>query len=113
MKKAFSAHHGLADLLLDLQIAMQNCDVWDCESPTEQALASNEPFCIDTMAFEQWLRYVMMERFRILLETGTDLPARCQIAPMAEDAFKSKPAENVANLVACLNRIDAHLSGAV
>lgn len=113
MKKAFSAHHGLADLLIELQISMQECGVWETATPTEKALASNEPFCVDTMAFEQWLRFVMIERFKVLLETGADLPVRCQIAPMAEDAFKSKPAEKVANLVACLNRIDAHLSGVV
>ncbi len=110
MKKAFSAHHTLADLLIDLQMAMQACGVWDCETPTPQALQSQEPFCIDTMSFEQWLKFVMIERFRVLLETGGALPTRCHISPMAEEAFKDKPQESVAALVRCLDLIDQHLS---
>jgi uncharacterized protein YqcC (DUF446 family) len=111
LKKAFSAHHTLADLLMDLQIAMQNGGVWDCETPTQEALQSVEPFCIDTMAFEQWLRFVMMERFKLMLASGSELPARCHISPMAEEAFKMKPKPVVSDIVSCLNRIDQHLSG--
>ena len=113
MKKAFSDHHVLADLLMDLQMAMQDCGVWECGTPSNEALQSTEPFCIDTMRFEQWLRFVMIERFKNLLATGSDLPVRCHISPMAEEAFKHKPSANVAHLVNCLNRIDQHLSGAL
>ncbi|MCW4629989.1 MULTISPECIES: YqcC family protein [Marinomonas] len=113
MKKAFSDHHVLADLLMDLQMAMQDCGVWECGTPSNEALQSTEPFCIDTMRFEQWLRFVMIERFKTLLATGSDLPVRCHISPMAEEAFKHKPSANVAHLVNCLNRIDQHLSGAL
>jgi uncharacterized protein YqcC (DUF446 family) len=112
LKKAFSAHHALADLLMDLQVTMQVCGVWECEKPTPQALQSREPFCVDTMSFEQWLRFVMIERFKVLLETGGVLPSRCHISPMAEDAFKSKAVDDVKRLVHCLNRIDQHLSSA-
>ena len=110
MKKAFSAHHVLADLLMDLQMAMQDCGVWECEAPTQTALQSVEPFCIDTMAFEQWLRFVMIERFKTMLEMGADLPVSCYISPMAEDAFKEQDNEKVIHIVSCLNRIDRHLS---
>ena len=113
MKKTFSAHHVLADLLMDLQMAMQDGGVWECETPSEQAQQSSEPFCVDTMAFEQWLRFVMIERFNSMLETGEALPVRCHISPMAEDAFKGLPANKVSQIVVCLNRIDQHLSGAL
>lgn len=111
MKKTFSAHHALADLLMDLQVAMQDGGVWDCETPTQEALRSVEPFCIDTMAFEQWLRFVMIERFKLLLASGGELPVRCHISVMAEEAFKIKPQRVVSNIVRCLDRIDQHLSG--
>ena len=113
MKKAFSDHHVLADLLMDLQMAMQDCDVWECEVPTEESLQSSEPFCIDTMKFEQWLRFVMIERFKTMLATGSDLPVRCHISPMAEEAFKDRPHAKVRHVVTCLNRIDQHLSGSL
>ncbi|PYF83222.1 uncharacterized protein YqcC (DUF446 family) [Marinomonas alcarazii] len=113
MKKAFSAHHVLADLLMDLQVAMQDCGVWECEAPSAEAIASTEPFCVDSMAFEQWLRFVMIERFKKMLASGETLPSRCHISPMAEEAFQHKPKAKVRSLVTCLNRIDQHLSGAL
>ncbi len=111
MKTTFSAHHTLADLLMDLQITMGECGVWECEKPTSKALQSTQPFCVDTMSFEQWLKFVMIERFKALLETGGALPVRCHISPMAEEAFKDKPEESVHHLLRCLDRIDQHLSG--
>jgi len=113
LKKAFSAHHVLADLLMDLQMAMQDCGVWECQQPTQEALQSKEPFCVDTMAFEQWLRFVMIERFKTMLAAGESLPKRCHISPMAEEAFKHCPHAKVRHVVSCLNRIDQHLSGAL
>ena len=113
MKKAFSDHHVLADLLMDLQMAMQDCDVWECKVPTEESLQSSEPFCIDTMKFEQWLRFVMIERFKTMLAAGSDLPVRCHISPMAEEALKDRPQDKVRHVVMCLNRIDQHLSGSL
>ncbi|MDB4837375.1 YqcC family protein [Marinomonas sp.] len=110
MNKVFSSHHVLADLMIDLQVAMEECLVWDCELPTPEALQSSEPFCIDTMTFEQWLRFVMIERFNVLLESGTKLPARCDIAPMAEEALKGKPQKGVQRVVECLTKIDQYLS---
>lgn len=111
MNKAFSNHHLLADLLMDLQMAMQDCGVWGCKQPTQEALQSKAPFCVDTMDFEQWLRFVMIERFKAMLATGSDLPKRCHISPMAEEAFKGRPLAKVHHVVVCLNRIDQHLSG--
>jgi uncharacterized protein YqcC (DUF446 family) len=113
LKKAFSAHHVLADLLMDLQMAMQDCGVWECDIPSKEAVASTEPFCVDSMSFEQWLRFVMIERFKMMLASGETLPSRCHISPMAEEAFKGKPQSKVRSLVTCLNRIDQHLSGAL
>ncbi|NLQ17852.1 YqcC family protein [Marinomonas sp. M1K-6] len=111
MNKAFSDHHRLADLLMDLQMAMQDCGVWECQQPTQEALQSKEPFCIDSMTFEQWLRFVMIERFKTLLATGRDLPKRCHISPMAEEALAHQAPAKVRHVVVCLNRIDQHLSG--
>lgn len=111
MEKPFSAYHVLADLIMDLQVAMQSAGVWECETPSDLALQSVEPFCVDTMAFEQWLRFVMIERFKMMIATGEALPQRCHIAPMAEEAFKNRSHDSVRQLVHCLNRIDQHLSG--
>lgn len=100
----------LADLILELQMAMQEAKVWDCEQPTPQALASIEPFCVDTMTLEQWLRYVFIERFKLIIEQGLPLPGRCQIAPMVSESFKSLPAAQVKYLHCVLDALDRFLS---
>lgn len=110
MKEVFSAHHVLADLLMALQVAMQNANVWDSAIPSEAALQSQEPFCIDTMSFEQWLRFVMIERFKVMLALGQDLPIRCHISPMAAEAFKGLSGDEMRSIVRCLDQIDQHLS---
>ena len=112
LKETFSTHHKLADLLMNLQVAMQVCDIWECEKPTSEALSSVEPFCVDTMSFEQWLRFVMIERFKHLLATGAALPTRCHISPMAEDAFTRKSPDTIKHLLVCLDEIDLFLSSA-
>ncbi|REG86475.1 YqcC family protein [Marinomonas pollencensis] len=110
MNSQFETHYLLADLLMDLEVALRECGAWECEQPSELALASVEPFCIDTMSFAQWLRFVMMARFKQLIEVGAPLPTRCHISPMAMDAFQGYSALEVAKIVSALDRIDAHLT---
>lgn len=57
--------------------------LWSSQPPNEQALASTEPFCIDTLPFEQWLQFVMLPNFHLMIEQQLPLPVSCQISPMA------------------------------
>lgn len=95
---------------MDLQLCMQENALWESDEPSQQARQSQEPFCIDTMSFEQWLRYVMIERFKRLIEEAAELPTRCHISPMAEEVYKDCPNVNLPCLIQCLDRIDRHLS---
>lgn len=95
---------------MELQLCLQDNNLWDTAMPSQQALQSQQPFCIDTMSFEQWLRYVMIERFKLMLAEGAELPTRCHISPMAEEAYKDSSHVDLANLMRCLDRIDQHLS---
>ncbi|MGO3344776.1 MAG: YqcC family protein [Marinomonas sp.] len=110
MNNEFKKHYVLVDRLMDLEMALRESGVWECTQPSALALASNEPFCIDTMDFSQWLRYVMIVRFKALLETGGALPTRCQISPMAVESFKQVPAVYLSKITDALDRIDGHLS---
>lgn len=110
MKSEFAKHFVLADLLMDLEMALREGHVWDMQEPSPEDLLSVEPFCIDTMHFAQWLRFVMIERFKVLIEQGGALPTRCHISPMAEEAFQNQTQESVQRIVKVLDKIDAHLS---
>lgn len=63
---------------------------WTAASPTAQALASEQPFAVDSMAFEEWLQWMFLPRMQQLLESDAALPSACGIAPMAEMALAER-----------------------
>lgn len=74
--------------LMALEERLQQLGLWQTEAPSAEALASVEPFCVDTLNFVQWLQFVFVPKMRLLLERQIPLPSSCQIAPMAQEYFK-------------------------
>ncbi|MDY6816229.1 MAG: YqcC family protein [Pseudomonadota bacterium] len=100
----------VADSLLQIEIELRRLEVWESEPPPEEAFRSEKPFCLDTMEFTQWLRFVFMERMKILIENDHPLPELSGIAPMAEEHFRGRP-ESGQGLVRELEKMDKLLSG--
>ncbi len=101
-------HAALATLLTQLQACLQAEQLWASEPPSQQALNSTQPFCVDTLSFEQWLQFVMMPRFQQMIQTATPLPTQCDISPMAQEAFKSP---SLSSVMVVIRAIDKLLSG--
>ena len=100
----------LASAFEELVIEMQALDWWTLPRPSLAALASEQPFAADTMAFNQWLRWVFVERLQALLDSPESaLPTRCSIEPMAEYMHQHE-LEKVAGLLTKLRRIDELLT---
>ena len=97
--------HALVDELLALQRELQQLELWSVESPPSLALASREPFCVDTLAFEGWLQWMFIPRMAQIVESGGVMPAGCNIQPMGEEAFAHLGRRGV-ELLAILGRID-------
>ena len=93
----------VAALLIDLEAELRQRLLWDADEPAVEALASTEPFCIDTLSFPQWLQFVFLPRMRLLLDADLPLPAQCAIAEMAEMQFG---AGDGAEVIALLREID-------
>lgn len=102
-------HSQVAALLIDLECVLRNMDLWDSERPSEAALESKQPFCVDTLEFEQWLQFIFIERMSIIVEQQLPLPEQCGLAPMAEERFRGSPHKPTA-LIAHLEEIDRTLS---
>jgi len=66
-------------------------NLWQSNKPSAAALASTQPFCIDTLSFPQWLQFIFLPRMQAIIETGAALPSKCGIAPLAEEYFKTQP----------------------
>lgn len=100
----------VAELLIDIEAGLRQLGLWERQSPPAEALASTEPFCIDTLTLPQWLQFIFLPTLYRLLEEDERLPGRCGIAPMAEEYFRGTGLPG-AGLEQTLRRMDEVLSG--
>ena len=94
---------------MDLEAQLRNLRLWQVQRPSVEALASQQPFCIDTLSFPQWLQFVFIERLQLMIAEQEPLPSACHIAPMAEEYFKTTD-YTVSEVLNCLRTIDELLS---
>ncbi|MGV8917779.1 MAG: YqcC family protein [Pseudomonas sp.] len=83
----------VADQLLLIERELRVLGWWSESPPSEQALASPEPFCVDTLDFEQWLQWVFLPRMKIILEQNLPLPNASGILEMAEMVYATRQNE--------------------
>jgi uncharacterized protein YqcC (DUF446 family) len=100
----------VADCLLCIEMELRQLGVWERERPPADAFTSSEPFCLDTLAFTQWIQFVFLERMKLIIENGHPLPLVSGIAPMAEEYFRGRP-ESGQRLIRELEAVDQLLSG--
>ncbi len=100
-------HEKLTACLVSLQSNMQDHGIWAVQPPSPDALMSDQPFCVDTLPLEHWLQFVMIPRFYWMMSEGVALPIQCDVAPMAEEAFKNR---KLGQVISCLTRIDGLLT---
>lgn len=79
----------IASLLMDIEAELRQLGQWELEMPSAEALASTEPFCVDTLSFTQWLQFIFLPRMYDLLEEQRLPPGPCSIAPLAEEYFRN------------------------
>jgi uncharacterized protein YqcC (DUF446 family) len=103
-------HTDVAALLIDLEAELRRFDHWQAQPLPEAALASAEPFCIDTMTLAQWLQFVFIPRMHALAAAELPLPARCDIAPVAEEYFGS--GAGAQRVIALIRELDTLISAA-
>lgn len=98
-------------LLLELKQALQEAKLWTAMPPSEEAMASTAPFCIDTMELNDWLQWIFLPRMQALLDAHQDLPTACGIAPLVEEWGKTKVLDSIH--LAALKRILQQLDEAL
>lgn len=94
MREASDNHghvHQVADLLLAIEVQLRQMNCWQNEPLAAEKYLSDEPFCLNTMTFEQWLQFVLLARLKQLVEDDQPLPTTSGVAPMAEEHYRSGP----------------------
>jgi uncharacterized protein YqcC (DUF446 family) len=95
----------IADVLLEVEANLRNSGRWDPDRPPKAALDSSEPFCLDTLRFEQWLQWVFLPRMKQILEYRRPLPAKSAIFTYAQEYLrKTDPLSS--NLLSLIKRFD-------
>lgn len=95
----------LTVLMRQLESSLRTQNLWQSQRPSEHALASTEPFAIDTLNFSQWLQFIFIEKISALLQLDLALPSAMAVAPMATEYFKMQSCES-AEIIAIITRID-------
>lgn len=85
--------------------AMRELKLWQPEPPSAAALASEQPFAVDALAFHQWLQFIFIPKMTDLVDHNRPLPTSCAITPMAEEMFKGD-GRRVACLIEQLRKLD-------
>jgi len=95
----------IADVILAIEAELRRLNLWEDESPPRSALLSLQPFCYDTLRFNQWLQWVFLPRMRVILEDDLELPEASDIHPLAEEAFRQVDRDS-ARLLALIKHFD-------
>lgn len=95
----------IAIVLQELEHELQRIERWESAMPSPERLASEVPFCHDTLEFTQWVQWIFIPRFRAVLEGGHELPQACAIAPVAELALDQLAADT-SRLLERLREVD-------
>ncbi len=99
----------LMTLLTGLEEQLQQLGWWQQQAPSLQALQSEQPFCVDTLEFAQWLQWIFVPRMRSILTSDIPLPSQCGIHDMAQVVYREQLGL-VANLLNNLKEIDAAIN---
>ncbi|MCL6417331.1 YqcC family protein [Aestuariirhabdus sp. Z084] len=99
----------LSGALNEVEAQMRALKLWQGAPPPAEAFASREPFCIDTMGFDQWLQWVFIGRLRAMLDAGAELPGKSELLPLADEFFKGRTAR-CGPLLSAIAKVDRLLT---
>jgi uncharacterized protein YqcC (DUF446 family) len=105
---------ALAHVVDELEAELRRMQLWEREPPSDKELASEQPFCFDTLALSQWLQWMLIPRMREIFAGCGELPAQSEIHPLAEDCFEHlNDASRLLKLIARFDRLIGDEAAAV
>ena len=100
----------ILERLIELEQALRLLGWWSSDAPTTSQLGSEMPFCVDTLAFEQWLQFIYIPRLTDLLQRGQPLPGKSGVAEMAEEVLDLE-IDTIRSVISVLRQVDELLEG--
>jgi len=93
------------ELLEQINHEMIKQDLWQSTLPSQEALASEQPFCCDTLSFAQWLEFILLPKMQMLVDSNMELPQDFLILPMAQQSFVDVK-QDTSTLIALIAQLD-------
>ncbi len=94
----------LACALEQLEAEMRQCELWQSEPPSVEALKSVEPFSVDTLEAHEWLQWVFLPTMLHLLNAQKPIPRGFELSPYFEEVWKGN--QTYITVLAVVNHID-------
>ena len=102
-------HQGAALYADRIQHELRNLNAWASEPPPDSAFESQAAFFADTMAFYQWLQFVLVPRIREISAGKGVFPRTSQVGAYAVRELDG--AWEASELVSLLCRFDDFIEG--
>ncbi len=77
----------ITQVLFSIESELRRIDQWQTQAPEPLALQNQNPFCIDSLEFTQWLQWVLIPKMKHIIDNQLALPEHCAILPYAEEAL--------------------------
>ncbi|WP_373942461.1 YqcC family protein [Vibrio chagasii] len=94
----------LPPLLQQLEQQMRQRSLWSSVAPSDEALASVEPFAIDSLQPEEWLQWIFIVKINALIDAQMPLPKGFAIHPYFCEVWKNEA--DKAELLVTIQSID-------
>ena len=92
-----------------IEAEMKRIGYWSAEPLPEEAYDFRETFAMDTMAFSQWLQFILIPRVHQIIEEGGEFPTESMVGVQAVREFDGD--ENASQLVSLLGEFDRLFTG--
>jgi len=104
-----SQSQSVQKVLDDINQEMVRLDLWQSTQPSKEALNSEQPFCCDTLSFNQWLEFILLPKMTMLIDSNLPLPQDFEILPMAQESWKNESTD-FSTLLILIEQLDAQFN---
>jgi uncharacterized protein YqcC (DUF446 family) len=89
----------------EMETEMKRIGYWSLGPLPEEAYDFQQAFAMDTMAFSQWLQFILIPNVRSIIEQKGDFPSESMVGVQAAREFDGDA--NASYLVSLLSEFDA------
>ena len=84
------SYANVASKIAEIEQELRRMGAWQDKPLPEEAYRFQRPFGMDTMAFEQWLQFILIPRAQAIIESKGEFPPRSNLAVYAAREFDGR-----------------------